>query len=200
MSASLPRLIAYYLPQFHPIAENDQWWGPGFTEWTNTAKAKPLFPGHYQPHVPADLGFYDLRLPEARKAQADMARAYGIEGFCYYHYWFGNGRRLLERPFNEVLATGEPDYPFCLCWANDTWSGIWHGAPNRILMEQQYPGTADDEKHFETLIQAFRDRRYMRVNGRPYSYFGAPLQYRIPRLPWRDGRQWLGLRVWTGCT
>lgn len=136
------RAIAFYLPQFHPIPENDEWWGKGFTEWTNTAKAKPLFPGHYQPHVPADLGFYDLRLTEARVAQAEMAAEYGIEGFCYWHYWFA-GKRLLEHPFNEVMQSGKPDFPFCLGWANDTWSGIWHGAPNRVLIEQTYPGLED---------------------------------------------------------
>lgn len=160
------RAIAFYLPQYHPIPENDEWWGKGFTEWTNTAKAKPLFPGHYQPHVPADLGFYDLRVPETRVAQAEMARAYGIEAFCYYHYWFG-GQRLLERPFNEVLASGQPDFPFCLCWANATWSGIWHGNPKRILMEQTYPGTEDYEAHFRELLPAFRDERYLKVDGKP---------------------------------
>lgn len=161
-----PRLLAFYLPQFHPIPENDAWWGKGFTEWTNTAKAKPLYRGHYQPHVPADLGFYDLRLPEAREAQADLARSHGIEGFCYYHYWFA-GRRILERPFNEVLVSGRPDYPFCLCWANETWTGIWHGAPNRILIEQTYPGAEDHRAHFETLLPAFLDPRHIRVDGRP---------------------------------
>lgn len=160
------RLIALYLPQFHPIPENDEWWGKGFTEWTNTAKAKPLFRGHYQPNVPADLGFYDLRLPEAREAQADLAREYGVEAFCYYHYWFG-GRRLLERPFEEVLNSGRPDFPFCLCWANQTWSGIWHGAEDRILMEQTYPGMEDHKAHFEYLLPAFRDPRYLRVEGKP---------------------------------
>jgi lipopolysaccharide biosynthesis protein len=160
------RLIAFYLPQYHPIPENDEWWGRGFTEWTNAAKAKPLFRDHYQPHVPADLGFYDLRLPETRIAQAVMAREYGIEAFCYYHYWFA-GQRLIERPFNEVLASGEPDFPFCLCWANQTWSGIWHGKPNRVLIEQTYPGMEDHRRHFETLLPAFCDRRYLKVDGKP---------------------------------
>lgn len=160
------RLIALYLPQYHPIPENNQWWGEGFTEWTNTAKAKPLFWGHYQPHVPADLGFYDLRLPEAREAQANLARQYGIEAFCYYHYWFG-GKRIIERPFAEVLTSGQPDFPFCLCWANQTWSGIWHGAPDRILIEQTYPGMDDHRRHFEYLLTAFQDKRYLRVDGKP---------------------------------
>ena len=161
------RLIAYYLPQFHPIPENDEWWGKGFTEWTNVAKAKPLFRGHQQPHLPADLGFYDLRSPETRAAQAAMAREHGIEGFCYYHYWFGDGKKLLEKPFDAVLASGEPDFPFCLCWANETWSGIWFGEHNRILVEQRYPGREDCEKHFDYLLPAFTDDRYMKVDGKP---------------------------------
>jgi lipopolysaccharide biosynthesis protein len=139
----LARLIAFYLPQFYPIPENDAWWGPGFTEWTNVAKARPLYKGHKQPRLPADLGFYDLRLAETRERQADMARAAGIEGFCYWHYWFGGGRRILERVFDEVLATGKPNYPFCLAWANQSWSGVWHGNPKRVLVEQTYPGTAE---------------------------------------------------------
>ncbi|MBS3952716.1 MAG: glycoside hydrolase family 99-like domain-containing protein [Methylomicrobium sp.] len=160
------RAIALYLPQFHPIPENDVWWGKGFTEWTNTAKAKPLFPRHYQPNVPGDLGFYDLRLPEARLAQAELAKEYGIEAFCYYHYWFA-GKRILERPFNEVLESGEPDFPFCLCWANQTWSGIWHGAPNRTLIEQTYPGMGDHKRHFEYLLRSFQDHRYVKADGKP---------------------------------
>lgn len=160
------RLIAYYLPQFHPIPENDRWWGKGFTEWTNTAKAKPMFKGHYQPHVPADLGFYDLRLPESRLAQAEMASRYGIEGFCYYHYWF-SGKQIIERPFNEVLSSGSPDFPFCLCWANQTWSGIWHGEPKRVLIEQAYPGRDDHINHFTYLLKAFSDERYILIDGKP---------------------------------
>ena len=120
------RIIANYLPQFHPIPENDKYWGVGFTEWTNVAKARPLFKGHYQPHIPADLGFYDLRLPEVREQQAQLAREAGVEGFCYWHYWFGKGRQVLERPFNEVVASGKPYYPFCLAWANHDWTtGSW---------------------------------------------------------------------------
>jgi lipopolysaccharide biosynthesis protein len=160
------RVIAFYLPQYHPIPENDEWWGTGFTEWRNAAKARPLFRDHYQPHVPADLGFYDLRVPETRLAQANMAREYGVEAFCYFHYWFG-GRRILERPFNEVLSSGQPDFPFCLCWANQTWTGVWHGAENRILVEQTYPGLDDYLAHFDYLINAFRDPRYVRVDGKP---------------------------------
>ena len=116
------RVIAFYLPQFHPIPENDEWWGKDFTEWTNVGRAKPLFSGHYQPRVPADLGYYDLRLPEIREQQANMAREAGVEGFCYWHYWFGIGKRLLECPFNEVLASGCPYFPFCLGWANISWT------------------------------------------------------------------------------
>lgn len=180
MLASRPRLIAYYLPQFHPTKENDEWWGQGFTEWTNTARAKPRFPGHYQPHVPSTLGFYDLRLAETRAAQADLARQYGIEGFCYYHYWLGNGRRMLERPFNEVLASGQPDFPFCLCWANHSWSGIWAGAPDRTLIEQQYPGAIDDEMHFQELLPAFKDPRYMCIDGKPIFVVWYPFE--IPNV------------------
>lgn len=167
------RLIAFYLPQYHPIPENDSWWGKGFTEWTNVAKAKPLFKGHYQPHLPADLGFYDLRLPETRQAQTDMAREFGIHGFCYYHYWF-NGKQVLERPFSEVQKSGEPDFPFCLCWANQTWSGIWHGAPDKVLIEQTYPGEDDHIRHFQTLLPAFNDKRYIKVDGKPVFVISKP--------------------------
>lgn len=164
------RIIALYLPQYHPFPENDEWWGKGFTEWTNVARAIKLFPGHYQPHIPADLGFYDLRLAEVREAQASLAREAGIEGFCYYEYWFGNGKRLMQRPFDEVVASGKPDFPFCLAWANHSWyKKLWN--PNdkgkdKLLIKQEYGGEKDYTEHFLTLLPAFKDKRYIRVNGK----------------------------------
>ena len=162
------RVLAVYLPQFHPIPENDKFWGPGFTEWNNVVKAKPLFRGHYQPRIPADLGFYDLRLPEIREKQAELAREAGIEGFCYWHYWFGNGKRLLNRPLDEVVACGKPDFPFCLAWANHDWTtGTWQkGMKKGMIAEQLYLGKADHEHHFNTMLPAFRDKRYIRVDGK----------------------------------
>lgn len=164
-AAPLARAIAFYLPQFHPIPENDRWWGRGFTEWTNVVLGRPRFKDHYQPHLPADLGFYDLRLPEARDAQAAMARRFGIEGFCYYHYWF-KGTRLLQRPLDEVLASHQPDFPFCLAWANQTWSRAWSGRDHDVLMRQEYDA-ADHAAHIDWLLPVFGDPRYMRVDGRP---------------------------------
>lgn len=173
------RIIAFYLPQFHPIKENDECWGKGFTEWTNVGKAKPLFNGHYQPRVPADLGYYDLRMPEIREAQAQMAREAGIEGFMYWHYWFGNGRRVLERPFNEVLSSGKPDFPFALGWANHTWrthdwnpTTQWH--KDRIIAEQIYPGEADYTEHFYNVLPAFKDNRYIKIDNKPIFYIFDP--------------------------
>src|SRR5215475_4957626 len=171
-----PRLVAFYLPQYHPIPENDEWWGTGFTEWTNVVSAKPVFAGHYQPHLPADLGFYDLRLPEVRQAQADLARNHGIHGFCYYHYWF-QGRRLLRRPFDEVLRSGQPDFPFCLCWANENWTRVWDGSDKKLLIEQTYSAD-DDLAHIRWLAPAFRDPRHIRVEGKPLF-----LVYRARKLP-----------------
>jgi hypothetical protein len=167
MNPPLARVLAFYLPQFHPIPENDAWWGRGFTEWTNVAKARPLFPSHRQPRLPADLGFYDLRVPEVREAQAELARSAGIEAFCYWHYWLGDGRRLLERPFEEVRDSGKPDFPFCLAWANHSWTGSWHGNHETVLLEQEYPGRADEEAHFRWAQRAFEDSRYVTVDGKP---------------------------------
>jgi lipopolysaccharide biosynthesis protein len=172
----IARLIAFYLPQFHPIPENNAWWGPGFTEWTNVVRGRPLFRGHYQPHLPADMGFYDLRLSETREAQAELARSYAIHGFCYYHYWF-QGRRMLERPFDEVLRTGRPDFPFCLCWANENWTRRWDGMDEDILIEQNY-SREDDLAHIRSLLPAFADSRYIRIEGRPLF-----LVYRTELLP-----------------
>lgn len=177
---SKPRLIAFYLPQFHPFKENDEWWGKGFTEWTNVGRAKPMFRGHVQPKVPRDLGYYDLRVSETREEQARLAKYAGIEGFCYWHYWFGNGKRLMERPFNEVLETGKPDFPFCLGWANHSWSAKnWNtndvrGRVDRILIEQTYGGVEDYTLHFKTMLPAFRDKRYMKVDEHPLFVIWQP--------------------------
>ena len=179
----MARIIALYLPQYHPIPENDEWWGKGFTEWTNVAKAKPLFKGHYQPKIPTELGFYDLRMPEIREQQAELAKEAGIEGFCYWHYWFGNGKRLLERPFNEVLDSGKPDFPFCLGWANHTWtSKTWNKEKHlnvpSILIEQLYPGEQDYINHFKCVLPAFKDKRYIMVDGKPFFLIFDPLNFK----------------------
>ena len=170
------KVIAFYLPQYHPIPENNEWWGEGFTEWTNVGKAKPLFKGHYQPRVPKDLGYYDLRLPQSRIAQAEMAREHGVFGFCYWHYWFGNGKMLLETPFKEVLSTGEPDFPFCLGWANHSWEDKQFNVEgtSKMLIEQKYPGKEDHILHFNSLIPAFNDHRYIKVKGKPLFYIHSP--------------------------
>lgn len=172
------RVIAFYLPQYHPIPENDEWWGKGFTEWTNVGKAKSLFKGHYQPRVPADLGYYDLRMPEVREQQAKMAQEAGVEGFMYWHYWFGNGKRLLERPFNEVIESGKPEFPFCLGWANHSWyAKNWNSSDSKkdkLLIEQVYPGDEDIVNHFYALLKAFKDSRYLTIDGKPIFMIYAP--------------------------
>lgn len=174
------RALAFYLPQFHPIPENDAWWGDGFTEWTNVKKGRPLFRNHHQPNVPADLGYYDLRNEDARNAQAEMAHDAGIGGFVYWHYWFGNGKRLLEKPFQEVLDSGSPDFPFCLAWANESWTGKWHGLEDKILIEQEYPGMHDYVAHFTSLKKAFSDHRYIKVHGKTLFLVYKP--WKIPDL------------------
>jgi lipopolysaccharide biosynthesis protein len=192
------RALCFHFPQFHPIPENDELWGKGFTEWTNAAKAKPLFKGHYQPRLPKDTGFYDLRLPETRETQARMAKEYGIYGFCYYHYWL-HGKRLLEKPVNEILRLKEPDFPFCLCWANEHWTRKWDGLEHYILVRQDY-SEADDIKHINYLCKnVFNDERYIRINSKPLF-----LTYNIGKLPdakktfysWREEAKKYGLELY----
>lgn len=170
------RLIAYYLPQFHPIPENDKWWGKGFTEWTNVAKAKPLFKGHIQPKIPADLGFYDLRLPEIREKQAELAEEHKIDGFCYWHYWFGNGKKLLNYPIEQVLVSKKPKFPFCFAWANQTWGGLPYGDGfDRILIKQNYLGKQDIVLHYNYIRKFFLDERYLKINNKPFFQINTPI-------------------------
>ena len=185
-------IIAFYLPQFHPFKENDEWWGKGFTEWTNVGKAKPLFRGHNQPRVPTELGYYDLRLPIIREQQAQMARDAGVTAFCYWHYWFGNGKRLIPEVFDEVLASGKPDFPFCLGWANHSWyAKNWNSngtTTEKLLMEQTYPGIEDERMHFTFLLKAFRDSRYVKVDGKPLFIIYLPGEF--PKDYYDNIRDW----------
>ena len=181
------RAISFYLPQFHPIPENDEWWGKGFTEWTNVTKAKPRFKEHYQPHLPADMGFYDLRLNETLVAQARLAKEHGIDGFCFHHYWF-SGKKLLEKPIENMLELKSPNFPFCLCWANENWTRKWDGLNENVLIEQTY-SDEDDIAHFNYLANFFSDSRYIKIDDKP-----VLLIYRTEIIPdikkrtdkWRD--------------
>lgn len=178
------QVIAFYLPQYHPFPENDEWRGTGFTEWTNVGKAKPLFRGHRQPRVPADLGYYDLRLSNVRERQVELAKEAGVYGFCYWHYWFGNGKRLMQNVFDEVLESGKPDFPFCLAWANHSWYSKTFDKDSKgdkLLIEQCYPGDEDLRMHFAFLNRAFKDKRYIKIDEKPllviYDPISLPIDY-----------------------
>ncbi|MGE8514297.1 MAG: glycoside hydrolase family 99-like domain-containing protein [Chryseobacterium culicis] len=191
------RPIAIHLPQFHPFQENDEWWGKGFTEWTNVTKAKPLFENHYQPHLPSDLGFYDLRLEEARVAQELLAKQYGIYGFCYYHYWF-NGKRLMNEPIDRKLKNPKEDLPFMFCWANENWTRRWDGNDQEVLIEQKY-SVQDDEDHIDFLLPIFMDQRYIRVNNKPIIVIYKPNI--LPNVQdtikcWREKAKAVGLELY----
>jgi hypothetical protein len=181
-----PRIIAFYLPQYHPFKENDEWWGKGFTEWTNVGKAKPLFKGHNQPRIPADLGYYDLRVKEVREQQAELAREAGVEGFCYWHYWFNQNRQFMDDVFNEVLETGTPTLPFCLGWANHSWyAKTWNkDVPDKLLCEQEYLGHEDYNAHFNYVLKAFKDERYIKIEGCPLFYIFDPLSLPSDFIPY----------------
>ena len=175
-----PRIIAFYLPQFHPIPENDDWWGKSFTEWTNVGKAKPLFPGHRQPKVPADLGYYDLRLPEIYDEQTKLAKEAGIEGFCFWHYYFGDGKQLLEKPLKRIVQESKNDFPFCLGWANESWEKkLWNkdATGNVTLIEQKYGGETDYKRHFEIIKPIITDSRYIKVDGKPLFFIYKPRKF-----------------------
>ena len=192
--SSKVKVIAFYLPQFHPIPENDEWWGKGFTEWTSVGRAKKYYRGHYQPRVPADLGYYDLRLPQVRQQQADLAKEAGISAFCYWHYWFGHGKQLLEHPLQEVVKLGEPDFPFCLGWANHTWlNKSWNREKQTVipkpLILQEYPGKKDVDCHFYTMLPMFRDQRYFRIHGKLLFLIYAPLDipnFKYFKMRWNE--------------
>jgi lipopolysaccharide biosynthesis protein len=181
------RFIAFYLTQFHPVPENDKWWGKGFTEWTNVTKCTPLFNEHYQPHLPTDLGFYDLRVKETRHEQIELAKKYGIDGFCYHYYWF-SGKRLLEKPLFDMLEDKESDFPFCLCWANENWSRRWDGSEHELLMEQKYR-PEDDLNFIKDIMPFLMDPRYIKLDHAPFLIVYAPQNIPNPHQTikvWRE--------------
>lgn len=167
------KIIAFYLPQFHNIPENDEWWGNGFTEWTNVKKAKPLYEGHKQPRVPLGGNYYNLLDDNVKIWQADLAKKYGVYGFCYYHYWF-NGKMLLEKPMEQMLANKEVDMPFCICWANEPWTKAWVGDERKLLIAQEYGQEEEWKQHFMYLLPFFKDERYITKDGKPLFVFYRP--------------------------
>ena len=188
------RLLAFYLTQYHPIEQNNAWWGKGFTEWTNVTKAVPLFDGHYEPRLPTDLGFYDLRVRETHREQIRMAKEYGIDGFCYHYYWF-SGQRLLEEPLDDMLADPQSDMPFCLCWANENWTRRWDGAEHEVLIAQRY--LPDDDLAFiKSVIPYFSDARYIRIEDAPFLIVYHPQHLpdaRATLATWRAYCQEIGI-------
>lgn len=160
------KTIAFYLPQFHTFPENDEWWGKGFTEWTNMKRAEPLFEGHYQPRIPKDNNYYNLLDNNTWAWQIDLAKKHGVYGFCFYHYWF-DGKLLMEKPVDNFLADTSLDMPFCICWANEHWTKAWSGKQNQVLIAQRYGGEKEWIEHFNYLLPFFKDKRYIRNNGKP---------------------------------
>jgi lipopolysaccharide biosynthesis protein len=188
------KLVAFFLPQFHPIPENDEWWGKGFTEWSNVVRGEPMFSGHYQPHLPEELGFYDLRLRETRHQQIRLAKSHGVDAFCYYYYWF-SGKRLLQQPLDDMLADPESDMPFCLCWANENWTRRWNGGDKDILIAQRYEKD-DPAKFIGDIARFLQDSRYLRVEGKPLLVVYRPQlipDVRAVAEEWRRHCRTLGL-------
>lgn len=162
----MTKVLAFHLPQFHTFPENDEWWGKGFTEWVNVKKSKSLYEGHKQPNVPLDDNYYNLMDKETRKWQAELAKKYGIYGFCYYHYWF-DGRLLMEKPLEALLEEKDIDLPFCFCWANEPWTRAWDGRTSAVIMPQKYGGEKEWKEHIDYLMPFFRDNRYIKVDNKP---------------------------------